>query len=94
MGERIGDFDFKYTRGRKNKYPWHEWTDGSVWRITQGVDFTCSLQTMSQSLYHRAVRFPFTVQVHKESETSLIFRFTPKEEKDIQPSSDKERTGD
>lgn len=21
------------------RYPWHEWTDGSAWQATRGVDF-------------------------------------------------------
>lgn len=31
--------------GINTGYPWDEWLDGSVWRLTPKVDFPCSVES-------------------------------------------------
>ena len=52
MAERIENFDFK--QGRRAKYPWHEWADGSIWKVEKGVDFHCAPESLRMSLHGRA----------------------------------------
>jgi hypothetical protein len=40
MAERVSGHQFR-GRGRRVKYPWDEWLDGSTWQITPGEDFAC-----------------------------------------------------
>lgn len=37
MAETIPSFDFQTG---SSKYPWHEWLDGRIWKLTYKVDFT------------------------------------------------------
>jgi hypothetical protein len=47
MATRLNAGDERLTsRSLVTKYPWDEWTDGSVWEITRGVDFDCDAETM------------------------------------------------
>ena len=49
MAERLRSFDFTAqsaitsaeSKGR-NRYPWTDWFDGDIWKITQGEDFDTS----------------------------------------------------
>jgi hypothetical protein len=41
-------------RGRRSRYPWGEWMDGSAWRIRRGVDFEVSAESMAQHIRNRA----------------------------------------
>lgn len=51
MAERVEDFDFGTdSRGRRwsewlGNYRWHEWLDGNVSKMTQGIDFHCEPQS-------------------------------------------------
>lgn len=38
MAERIESFDFKRQSGG-SRYPWEQWLDGSIWRLTERDDF-------------------------------------------------------
>jgi hypothetical protein len=35
---------------RRGKYPWHQWADGAVWRISRGQDFDVSVISMLSAL--------------------------------------------
>ena len=61
MAERLQSFDFTAqsaitateNKGR-NRYPWDEWFDGDIWKITQGEDFTTSPLMMERIIRTRA----------------------------------------
>jgi hypothetical protein len=51
VAERIAELNKQAT---KAKYPWDEWTDGSVWVAYAGQDYNCSDQSFRQGLHvHR-----------------------------------------
>lgn len=37
-------------------YDWSQWQDGSVWRITHGIDFSCEPRHMRTQMYMRATK--------------------------------------
>lgn len=39
-----------------SKYPWDKWTDGRVWEVKEGVDFTCPVNTFRSVVYSHAYR--------------------------------------
>jgi hypothetical protein len=39
-----------------SKYPWDKWTDGRVWEVKEGVDFTCSVNIFRSVVYSHAYR--------------------------------------
>ena len=41
--------------GAKPKYPWGEWLDGRVWRLTRGFDFDCTIQSF-RVMVHKSAR--------------------------------------
>jgi hypothetical protein len=61
MAERLASFDFTAqsaitsaeSKGR-NRYPWTDWFDGDIWKITQGTDFDTSPLMMERIIRTRA----------------------------------------
>ena len=61
MAEKLRSFDFTMqsaitsaeSKGR-NRYPWTEWFDGDIWKITQGEDFDTSPLMMERIIRTRA----------------------------------------
>jgi len=61
MAERLRSFDFTaqsaitaaWSKGR-NRYPWNDWFDGDIWKITQGTDFDTSPLMMERIIRTRA----------------------------------------
>ncbi len=53
MATTLESYDFKVTRG---KYPWEEWLDGSIWRLSKGEDFQCEPATFRSSAISKAKR--------------------------------------
>lgn len=50
MAERIEEFP------AGTRHPWGEWLDGQVWKLTPGVDFTASTESMRVSAHRAAAR--------------------------------------
>ncbi len=80
MGQRLTTFDFRADRpaGRPAKYPWPQWTDGSIWRIVRGVDFDVAPRSMQATLFARASRDGMrlaTRQVIDDGREAVVFRF-------------------
>lgn len=75
MAERISQFSPRRI-GRPALYPWDEWTDGSAWRITRGVDFDISPKSMSGILYGYATRQGSSVKVAVDGD-AVEFQFAP-----------------
>lgn len=48
MAEKLKDYDFSGCG--HGKYPFPEWTDGSIYRLTKGRDFTVKPESMRSSL--------------------------------------------
>jgi hypothetical protein len=61
MAERLRSFDFTTqsaitsaeSKGR-NRYPWNDWFDGDIWKLTQGEDFDTSPLMMERIIRTRA----------------------------------------
>jgi hypothetical protein len=60
---------------RRTRYPWHEWTDGSTWRIKQGEDYDISDLQMQGSLHMRARNNNLTVQTASPEAGVIEFQF-------------------
>lgn len=80
MAERLSNFTPR-PDGRPAIYPWEQWSDGSGWRITRGVDFAIPASNMAaviRAYAHRtgqrasarvegdAVEFQFSSPVESE----------------------------
>lgn len=84
MATRLKDDDLAlHSRAAVTKYPWDEWTDGSVWELVEGVDFHCSAETMRGQIKvrQRKENRLATTSVHRATEDSparVIFQFEKK----------------
>lgn len=76
MAERIDSLTDR--RGRPPAYPWGEWTDGSAWRIWQGVDFEVAPASMASAIRQHAYSNGFSVSVMRTADgDGLEFQFSP-----------------
>ena len=80
MAHRLDSFDFSSERpaGRPPKYPWHEWTDGSIWRVIRGIDYEPATRSLQATLFAYAGRVGLKVrtkQVTVDGREGLVFQF-------------------
>lgn len=65
--------------GRRAKYPWDEWTDGSIWELKRGQDFEVPRYAMQTMLHTKARQLGLKVRTRSyESEKGdeiLVFQF-------------------
>lgn len=81
MAERITEQEARafiespVRRGDKSpKYPWHQWCDGSWWRIERGVDYDIPTTDMHAGINKRATRHEWGVEVVQRRDV-VVFRF-------------------
>jgi hypothetical protein len=63
---------------RRRWYDWEKWTDGSVWRCQEGVDFTCSPSSFQTALHQRARQEGKDVTTGSPEPGIVEFQFTVK----------------
>ncbi|MFB6548693.1 hypothetical protein [Streptomyces sp. NPDC056405] len=56
MAERINPAGITFRRGAPSKYPWDEWTDGSMWHLKQGIDYQTTTKVFRDTVYNVARR--------------------------------------
>lgn len=61
-------------RGRKPKYPWQAWANGAVWKISKGVDFTCSFAVIRAAIHSTAARKGVSVRTSRVG-NDVYFQF-------------------
>lgn len=49
----------------KGKYDWDQWTDGDIWLIERGVDYTCSDKSFQVIAHNYGRRHGFKVRTGK-----------------------------
>ena len=89
MAEIIESHDFRNGHGNQ-KYPWADWGNGEVWRITQGSDFSVAPRVMQGQIKVRGTKekrktvtnvqgdvVVFAFQRHDESEADFTARTKP-----------------
>lgn len=59
-------------------YPWGEWLDGQVWKLTHGVDFQCVHASIRAAIYQAANRKGVKVQTTITEDGSVILRAYPR----------------
>src|SRR3954470_2710940 len=77
MAKRLDSFPGdKSTEQRR--YPWSDWTDGSVWEIRRGEDYDASTENMRVNLHMRAeaeLKKVRTKKVRDHQGEGLVFQF-------------------
>ncbi len=80
VGERLDGFDFAQRPvPATERYPWRQWTDGSVWRVERGQDYEVASRHLQAALYARATRDGLRVRtrlVRDGDREAVVFQFT------------------
>ena len=75
MSKRLTSYDFTkpstITSTDRMKYPWEEWFDGSIWRITQGDDFKTHPLMMERIIRTRATAWKAKIVIRHEAVQSV-----------------------
>jgi len=71
MAEKIESYKARHV-GAKQVYPWDEWLDGSIWRLTHCEDFECSIVSIGCYIRATAKKRGFKCSVYVEGESVVI----------------------
>lgn len=78
MAEKLSSYEFtKSSTGYT--YPWDEWLDGSVWRLTRSEDFPNARATSMRVRFHHMARAR-DMKVHtkfEEAEVLVVQAYKP-----------------
>ena len=69
MAEILPTHDFGQG-GKHSKYPWKQYTDGQIWKLTQGVDYTCTTESFKQAAYSWSKRHDLKLRIHMDKQSS------------------------
>src|SRR4029453_1554676 len=78
MARRLKKFPGGPTPGTR-RYPWDEWTDGSVWEIRHNEDYDVATENMRVNLHMKADALGMKVRTQKvrdEQGEGLVFQFS------------------
>lgn len=73
MAKQLKSFDFAPFH-KNTKYPWHEWTDGKIWRASKNADFKIAPISFVQSLKNRAKLLDLNLNF-AVVESDVVFQF-------------------
>lgn len=76
MAERLAEFEFE-PKGRRGKYDWRRWFDGSPWRLVQGEDFFMDLEQFSSQVHGAARRHGGRAKTQKGSDWIVVQFYRP-----------------
>jgi hypothetical protein len=77
MARRLDSFPERKADGPR-RYPWAEWTDGSVWEIRRGEDYDAPTENMRVNLHMKADALTIKVRTRKvrdDDGEGLVFQF-------------------
>jgi hypothetical protein len=73
MSEILENYDFPLWGPKDCLYPYDEWFDGQIWKISKGIDFDCTLESMRVSLFTTAKKRGIRIRTARKGDT-LIFQ--------------------
>jgi hypothetical protein len=78
MARRVDSFE---NGGTMRRYPWSEWTDGSIWEIMRTEDYDVPTENMRVNLHERAKQDGMKVRTAivrpSALQEGLRFQFSP-----------------
>lgn len=74
MAEILDNYDFSSTRKRGSIYPWEEWFDGKIRKLSRGDDFKGTAESFRVGAYNAAKKSGVTIQTRILDENSVVLR--------------------
>jgi len=78
MSEIVDVFDFRKGLGRKEAYPWDDWADGQVRKLTRGVDFRAEVSSFQNAAYAWARRHDLVAATRIVGIDQVMLQMNPK----------------
>ncbi|WP_437052378.1 hypothetical protein [Streptomyces sp. enrichment culture] len=79
MAERITPAEVTFRRrGAPSRYPWHQWTDGSMWRLRQGIDYHLTTKDFRPIVHNTARHHGLKVHT-RETDHGLVVTLSQEE---------------
>lgn len=75
MATRLKKYEFNAQSTSRPKYPWGEWSDGSVWKVRAGTDFTCRPLSFTTTLHWHAKKHGMHVRTQRVNDNEVVFQF-------------------
>src|SRR4051794_29071360 len=85
MARRLESFP-RDEQSHPRRYPWSDWTDGSVWEVRKGEDYDVATENMRVNLHMKAdalLRKVRTQKVADERGEGLVFEFLRSDETEV-----------
>ena len=82
MAEILEDHEWNMPGKKRDAYPWNEWTDGRIWKITRGEDFAVKFGSMQSMLRNKYINRDPTLKVRINmfaEEGYIIFQYYRRE---------------
>lgn len=76
MAEKLDNYQFS-RHPHASKYPWDEWLDGSVWKLTKGEDFDVEPDSMTVTIYTTAKKRGHKVRTSKGPDFVVLQAYQP-----------------
>ena len=79
MARTLKAFSWEHaTRKEKgeSKYPWNEWADGQVWKLTRGRDFKCQVTSMQVATSVQAKKMYLKARTRIVDQSTIVIQFS------------------
>lgn len=77
MATKLKTFSFTGKSGGI-RYPWDEWSDGSIWKVCRGKDFTTTTTNFRTGIYVKAATLGMAAHVSVPDGDTVVFQFYKK----------------
>jgi len=74
MANKLKNYEPKKKPGPPPVYDFQQWLNGQWWRLKQGTDFNCSVDSMADMVRRNAKKAGWLVEIHKEEDAIVVRR--------------------
>ena len=87
MAEVLDEFPGrKFGKGRRQIYPWNDWLDGRVWRLTRGTDFKSETKSFASTAAVAADRRGLKLRTTRPDADTVVIQAYRVEAEDSAPA--------
>jgi hypothetical protein len=80
MARKLRKFEFTGHGAGRRRYPWNDWTDGSIWEITRPEDFDVIPENLRTMMYAKARDLDLRLHSNIVDANTFVFQFYKRED--------------